>query len=168
MHRFLLLFLTALITTANGQATLTARDLSGTPQSLESLQGKIVVLNFWATWCVPCKAEMKLFNALQEKQHPDLVVVADTIDDLKDRKQIEKFVKKNKMQMPVWVGTSPEQMEELTRSQAVPATLFIDRDGSVISTVLGQIREQELDERVQWLLSDRSTPPPAKEVNHSQ
>lgn len=165
VHRWIL-FLALFAGVAHGQASLSATDLSGQPQSLEALRGKIVVLNFWATWCVPCKAEMKLFNALQEKQYPDVVIVADSIDEPKDRKQIDKFVKKNKMQMPVWVGTSVEEMEKLTKSQAVPATLFIDRDGGVVSTILGQIRPQEINERIQWLLSDRSGPAPAKAINH--
>lgn len=147
--------------------SLTAKDLAGNDDSLSHYRGQVVVLNFWATWCVPCKDEMKLFRAVHEHYAgKGLTVIAVSLDDPKDHKEIEKFIKKQKMTMTVWQGVTPQTLEKTTASPALPATLFLDRDGRQIFRVVGQIREKELQERIDWLLSDRSISPPAADVDH--
>lgn len=146
---------------------LTAKDLSGNEVSLEQQRGKVVVLNFWATWCVPCKDEMKLFTAAHDHYaEKGVTIIAASLDDAKDRKAVDKFIKKQKMMMPVWLGVTPEMSQKVTGSPGLPVTLFLDRDGNQQFRVVGQILEKELQERIDWMLSDRSAPSPAPEVDH--
>ena len=149
------------------EVSLSAKDLDGNATSLDQYRGKIVVLNFWATWCLPCKDEMKLFTAAHN-QYADkgLTVIAASLDDAKDRKEVDKFIKKQKMTMPVWLGITPEESEKVTGSPGLPVTIFLDRDGHQVARVVGQIREKELQERIAWLLSDRSGAAPAADVDH--
>jgi thiol-disulfide isomerase/thioredoxin len=150
-----------------GQVSLSSKNLNGQPDSLENYRGRIVVLNFWATWCVPCKDEMKLLTAAhQDYADKGVNIIAASLDELKDRKSVDKFIKKQKMTMPVWLGIPPEQSEKITGSPGLPVTLFIDRDGKLMSRVIGQIRANELKERIEWLLSDRSSDAPAANVDH--
>jgi thiol-disulfide isomerase/thioredoxin len=147
--------------------SLSSKNQNGQPDSLENYRGRIVVLNFWATWCVPCKDEMKLLTAAhQDYADKGVNIIAASLDELKDRKSVDKFIKKQKMTMPVWLGIPPEQSEKITGSPGLPVTLFIDRDGKLMSRVIGQIRANELKERIEWLLSDRSSDAPAANVDH--
>jgi thiol-disulfide isomerase/thioredoxin len=151
----------------SAQTSLSAKDLNGNADALDQHRGQIVVLNFWATWCVPCKDEMKLFTAAHnDYSDKGVTVIAASLDEANDRKSVDKFIKKRKMTMPVWLGITPEQAEKTTGSPGLPVTLFIDRDGTQIFRVVGQIREKELQERIAWLLSDRSASAPAAEVDH--
>ena len=167
MLRLATFLLLAAVFTGSDPVSLTAKDLAGKDDSLDHYRGQVVVLNFWATWCVPCKDEMKLFRAAHEQYAgKGLAVIAASLDDPKDHKEIEKFVKKQKMTMTVWQGVTPEILEKTTWSPALPATLFLDRDGRQVFRVVGQIREKELQERIDWLLSDRAAAAPAADVDH--
>jgi hypothetical protein len=110
---------------------------------------------------------MKLLTAAhQDYADKGVNIIAASLDELKDRKSVDKFIKKQKMTMPVWLGIPPEQSEKITGSPGLPVTLFIDRDGKLMSRVIGQIRANELKERIEWLLSDRSSDAPAANVDH--
>jgi thiol-disulfide isomerase/thioredoxin len=149
------------------QVSLSARDLRGERVSLEQYRGKIVVLNFWATWCVPCKEEMKLLSAAQDVYaQRGVTVIAASLDEDKDRKYVDKFIKKQKMSMPVWLGITPEQSEKATGSNGLPVTLFIDRAGKLAARIVGQLRPGEIEERLEWLLGDRSSATPKTDVDH--
>jgi len=166
MFRIVILLLAFALPSA-AQILLSAKGLNGEPDSLENHRGKIVVLNFWATWCVPCKDEMKLLTAAHnDYANKGVTVIAASLDESKDRKSVDKFVKKQKMTMPVWLGVTPEQSEKVTGSPGLPVTLFIDRDGKLVSRIVGQIRPDELKERIEWLLSDRSSNAPSADVDH--
>lgn len=161
------ILLLALALPSAAQVSLSSKGLNGEPDSLENYRGKIVVLNFWATWCVPCKVEMKLLtSAHNDYANRGVTVVAASLDEAKDRKSVDKFAKKQKMTMPVWLGVTPEESEKVTGSPGLPVTLFIDRDGKLISRIVGQFRPEELKERIDWLLSDRSSNAPAADVDH--
>src|SRR6266550_7088411 len=73
---------------------LALRDITGAEHSLEEYRGKIVVLNFWATWCLPCKYEMPLLVNLQNRYPDRIVVVGASLDDKETQKRIPKFVAK--------------------------------------------------------------------------
>jgi thiol-disulfide isomerase/thioredoxin len=159
--------LLALALPSAAQISLSAKGLNGAPDSLENYRGKVVVLNFWATWCVPCTDEMKLLTAAHnDYANKAVAVITASLDEAKDRKSVYKFIKKQKMTMPVWLDITPAQSEKLTGSPGLPVTLFIDRDGKLISRIVGQLRPEELKERIEWLLSDRSSAAPAADVDH--
>ena len=74
---------------------LKLHDLKGVPHALEDYRGKPVLLNFWATWCVPCAAEMPLLNEMQKQYQGKMVLIAASIDDEDMKPQVEAFIKKH-------------------------------------------------------------------------
>ena len=147
-------------------AILTLQGLSGNPQSLEHYRGQIVVLNFWATWCVPCREEMPIFvRAREHYQARDVEVIGASADDASTGDHIEPFINEYEINFPIWLGATIRDMERLGLGATLPATAFIDRDGRVVARILGPIEEHELIGRIDWLLGDRTGEPPRPLVN---
>ena len=148
-------------------ATLALQGLSGDRQSLENYRGRIVILNFWATWCVPCREEMPIFvRAREDYQARGVEVIGASVDDASTRDQIEPFTEEYGINFPVWLGATAKDMRRLGLGIALPATALIDRDGRVVGRLIGLVEEHELIERIDWLLGDRAAPPPPPLVNH--
>ena len=126
--------------------------MNGKKVRVSDLRGKIVVLNFWATWCVPCRAEMPMLVEAEKEYAPrGVVFVAVSLDDRQTRPKIPDFVGEFKIGFPVWVGGSTMDLEDLKLGQALPATAFLDREGRIAARVLGQVPKNELYERLDWL-----------------
>ena len=143
------------------------KDMHGEKVRVSDLRGKIVLLNFWATWCVPCRAEMPLFVEADKEYAPrGVTFVAVSLDDRQTRPKIPDFVGEFKIAFPVWTGASTMDMEDLKLGQSLPATIFLDRDGRIAARVLGQIEKAELHERLDWLTGDRKAPSPDPLVKH--
>jgi thiol-disulfide isomerase/thioredoxin len=150
----------------NSLPALTLRDLQGQAQSLTSLRGKLVVLNFWATWCAPCREEMPLLVSLQNRyEKRGVQVIGASVDDESTEAQIAPFVKKLKINFPIWIGATIEDMQILGLGSALPATAILDRDGQVVSRIIGVVTKGDLQERLEWLLGDRTTPAPPPLLN---
>jgi thiol-disulfide isomerase/thioredoxin len=149
------------------RAELNLKDLNGQKTRLRDYRGKAVVLNFWATWCAPCKAELPMLVET-EKQYKDrgLVFIAASLDDDKTKHLVPNFVTQHGIDFAVWVGASPDDLDKLGMGDAVPATAFIDSEGHVFARVLGQIRREELTERLEWLVGGQKTPVPEPVVKH--
>lgn len=148
-------------------AVLALQDLSGGGQNLEQYRGRIIVLNFWATWCVPCREEMPIFvRAREDYQARGVEVIGASADDASTRDQIGPFIEEYGIHFPIWLGASVKDMERLGLGATLPATAFIDRDGRVVARILGPVDEGELTERIDWLLSDRAGRPPPLLVDH--
>jgi thiol-disulfide isomerase/thioredoxin len=152
---------------AASKADLNAKSLEGHKVHLKDLRGKLIVLNFWATWCGPCKDELPmLVRTAQARPNPDLVFIAVSVDDSKTQDRIPDSVKQFGITFPVWVGASVDDLYKLSKAEAVPATIFIDRDGTIESRVSGEIRESELNERMNWLTGDRKSAKPQEFISH--
>jgi thiol-disulfide isomerase/thioredoxin len=137
------------------------KDMNGSKVKVSDLRGKPVVLNFWATWCVPCRAEMPLFvEAEKEYTLRGVTFVGASLDDRQSRRKIPDFVNEFKIGFPIWVGASTMDLDDLKLGAALPATAFLDRDGRIVARVLGQITRQELHERLEWLTGKGPAPNP--------
>jgi thiol-disulfide isomerase/thioredoxin len=149
------------------KADLTLKDAGGRRVRLRDFRGKPVVLNFWATWCVPCNVEMPMLVDL-EKQYAarDIAFIGASLDDAKTKSNIPEFVSKHHIAFPVWYGATADDLDQLKLGGAVPATVFLDSEGRVVARILGQARLEELRERLEWLLGDHTGTPPESLVRH--
>jgi thiol-disulfide isomerase/thioredoxin len=144
------------------------KNMSGNKVKVSELRGKNVVMNFWATWCVPCRAEMPLFVEAEKIFAPrGVAFVAVSLDDRETRPKIPDFISEFKIGFPVWVGASTMDLDDLKMGAALPATAFLDRDGRIVARVLGQIPKDELYERLDWLTGNREGPGPNPLVRHA-
>lgn len=111
-------------------------DASDKKLKLSDFKGKAVVINFWATWCEPCKIEMPWLVDLQKKYGPQgLQIVGVAMDDT-DEKTIAAFVHKMGVNYPVVIGT--EKVADLYGGiDGMPTLFFVDREGKIVDHELG-------------------------------
>ena len=109
--------------------------LDGSEVSLASLEGKVVVLNFWASWCGPCRREMPDFQeAWEEHQDQGVVFVGIAVDDTAS--EASKFAEQVGVTYPLALDTTGD-VARAYRLQAVPSTYFIDRQGKLATRLHG-------------------------------
>lgn len=135
------------------QVELALKDLSGVEQSLAAFKGRIVILNFWATYCIPCRKEMPDLAAIQNEFAPfGVQVIGVNTDDAEDRKKVLEFVKETKINFPVWVGASTEHMMRFGLGGALPGTIVIGQDGRVAKVISGVVDPAALKKQIEDLL----------------
>ncbi|HEY0079806.1 MAG TPA: TlpA disulfide reductase family protein [Pyrinomonadaceae bacterium] len=151
---------------ASDAATLALLDTAGKRRSLDEYRGKIVVLNFWATWCVPCREEMPLLVALRRRYLARGVeVVGASADDESTRSKVEPFMREARIDFPVWTGAATADMQRFGLGSALPATALLDRDGRIAFRIVGPLKASDLSERLEWLLGERRGAQPAVSLN---
>ena len=111
------------------------KDLNGNIVSLSDLKGKVVFLNFWATWCPPCIAEMPSIQTLYDKYKNDDEVLILTLEVDGKQDKIQKFINRKKLSVPVYIPNSdiPTQLFDGT----LPTTIIFDKKGNIAHTTLG-------------------------------
>jgi peroxiredoxin len=115
---------------------LTLEDLKGKKVDLRSFKGKVIFLNFWATWCGPCKEEMPTMETLYQ-QFKDRNFIFLTISvDYEGSKPVREFIEKNQYTFPVLVDPKSETLDifELT---GIPTTFVIDKQGRMLGKAIG-------------------------------
>jgi cytochrome c biogenesis protein CcmG/thiol:disulfide interchange protein DsbE len=140
-------------------------DLGGKKVSLASYKGKAVLINFWATWCGPCKIETPWLIELRNKyagQGFEILGISTEGDDLKaddkagwakDKAAIAKFVAQQKVPYPVLVdGDSLSQA--YGGLDAMPTSFFVDRKGNVVAAQMGLTSESEIEANIKKALAD--------------
>ena len=136
------------------QPDLTLKDLFGVEQKLSAYRGKVVVLNFWATWCIPCRNEMPDLAAIQNEYAAlGIQVVGASADVLTDRQKVVSFIKETGINFPVWVGATTEEMKRFGLGPALPGTVVIGRDGKLLAVKNGVITRDYLKKQIDTLLS---------------
>ena len=108
--------------------------LDGKPITLAALQGKVVLLNFWATWCGPCRAEIPDLVALQERYDGRLQIIGLNVDD--EEADIQQYVKETKINYPVAM-TSNEVRRQFGGIPALPTSFVLDTEGRVVQKHVG-------------------------------
>lgn len=112
-------------------------DLNDKPQRLSDFRGKVVFLNFWATWCKPCREEMPSMEVLYRNFERDgLVVLAISIDRVTTKKDIPPFIKSLNLTFPVLVD-SWGQTDKRYKLMGVPETYIIDQQGILREKIIG-------------------------------
>ena len=152
---------------AQEQPELALSDVNGQKHTLGDYRGKAVVVNFWATWCAGCQHEMPLFLDLQKRYGDAVQVVTVSVDDATTRDKIGAFAAKYKMDVPILLGTA-DDLKRLGLGEALPATMFLDASGNVVARVLGEVTKNDLRSRVDWIVSNKGSAPPALANNFSK
>jgi len=114
-----------------------ARDLDGREISTASLRGKVVLLNFWATWCPPCRAEIPDLVALQQKYRDQLQIIGISEDE-GGPEVVRRFVADHQMNYPVVMST-PELERKFPGIGALPTSFVIDREARVVQKHVGML-----------------------------
>ncbi len=128
--------------------------LDGGSTRLADLRGRVVLVNFWATWCPPCRAEMPGFQKAYEALHADgFTVVGISMDDA-SRAHVESFLQDHGISYPVAMG-NPEVVAAFGGVNSYPTSFLIDRKGRVRYTVPGFFAEPALRAAVHRLLAEQ-------------
>ena len=136
------------------EAELTLKDMFGVDQRLSSLRGRIVILNFWATWCGPCKKEMPDLAAIQNQYAAfGVQVVGASADTMAEVKAVRQFVKDASINFPIWLGATTEQMAQFGLGPALPGTAIIGRDGKIVALFPGVITQEEIKKHLDKLVA---------------
>ena len=135
------------------EVDLTLKDLVGAEQRLSALKGRVVVLNFWATYCIPCRQEMPDLAAIQNEYAAlGVQVIGASTDAITDREKVLQFVKETKVNFPIWLGATSADMVRFGLGTALPGTVVIGRDGRVSKVVSGVVNQAELKKQIDALL----------------
>ena len=139
----------------------TLEDLSGKKVSLSDYKGRSLAINFWATWCAPCKVETPWLIDLRSQYAAQgfevLAISADDIDRKDPRKfseekqEIARFVQRMKMPYPVLIDADSIS-EPYGGLDALPTTYFVDRNGTVVAAQLGMSTKEELEKNIKKAL----------------
>jgi peroxiredoxin len=126
------------------------QDLDGKPLALANYQGKVVLLNFWATWCTPCRGEIPQFVEFQNTLGSQgLQLIGISMDD--DAKPVHEFYQQFKMNYPVAIGNA-NLAESYGGVLGLPVTFLIGRDGRIAAKYVGATDLTALQQKIQSLL----------------
>ena len=130
----------------------TLKDVDGKDVSLQSFKGKVIVLDFWATWCGPCKVEIPHFIEFQQKYGAKgLQVVGISVDDPVDK--LVPYVKEMGMNYPVLQGLGHDAVQDAYGPiLGIPVSVMISRDGKVCATHTGLTGKDVFEQEIQSLL----------------
>jgi thiol-disulfide isomerase/thioredoxin len=129
--------------------------LDGQRMKLSDFRGKAVLLNFWATWCSPCKIEMPWLVELQKQYGKDgLVVLGVAMDDTAPPK-IAEFANEMGVNYPILLGTD-QVSDDYGDVQYLPTTFYVDRNGVVLDKVAGLLGRAEIEKDVRKILASSS------------
>lgn len=127
------------------------KDSSGKVIRLEDYKGKVVLLNFWATWCGPCKIEIPWFVDFQ-KNYKDrgFTVIGVALDD-EGWEVVKPYIEAKQVNYPIAVG-SPEVEQKYGGIEALPTSFILDREGRIAATHIGLVSKQQYEDDIQQLL----------------
>lgn len=113
------------------------RDLAGNEVTLESLRGRVVLLDFWATWCAPCRKSMPELEALHRRHGASGLTVLGVSIDEGAPARVRSFVKARKVTYPIAIDADKDPAWAAYRVKAVPAAFLIDREGRIVAQWTG-------------------------------
>ena len=130
-------------------------DVNGKPLTLADFKGKVVVLDFWATWCPPCRAEIPGLVALQKKYADQGLSVIGVSLDEKGPTVVKPFIERFAINYPVVMG-SEKILADYGGISAIPTTFVIDREGNVVATHEGYTDQATFESEISPLLKAKA------------
>ncbi len=129
----------------------TMKDMNGIDVKLASFKGKVILLNFWATWCGPCRAEIPSLVQLQKQYGDDLVVLGVSIDDPLNK--LKPYATEMHMNYPVLVGKDRDDVQDAFGPLfGIPVSVFVDRDGKIWKRHSGIASKEQFEREIKALL----------------
>lgn len=120
--------------------------LDGEDVNISALRGKVVVLNFWATWCTPCREEMPLLQRYSDEYSDQLAVIGINVDY--SLAEVRSFLMENSIRFPIVNDNSELKLTEKFRVRGYPSTFFIDEKGVLRGTQIGLLDETLLSQQL--------------------
>jgi peroxiredoxin len=130
-------------------------DARGTPVSLAEYRGKVVLLNFWATWCGPCEVEIPGFSEVEQKyKDRDFAVLGVSFDD-DGWKSVRPYIASHKINYRIMIGT--EKMSQLYGGvDSLPTSFIVDRQGRIAAQHVGLVDKSDYQNEILKLLDDQT------------
>jgi thiol-disulfide isomerase/thioredoxin len=125
--------------------------LDGKEVKLSDYLGKVVILDFWATWCAPCRKGIPDLISIQNKYKDDLVVIGISLDQPATQDQLIPFIKNYGINYPIVLGNI-EVSAAYGNIQAIPTSFIIDQEGNIINKHIGLVPKSTLIEEINLLL----------------
>jgi thiol-disulfide isomerase/thioredoxin len=132
----------------------TATDLEGRPVSSASWKGQVAVVNFWATWCLPCRREIPALVALQDRYRGRVVVVG-VVDDNATDQSVRQFASSLGVNYPI-IRSSMDLNRRFPSVEALPTTVLVDPRGQVAVAYAGELQMAELERDILRLIATAS------------
>jgi thiol-disulfide isomerase/thioredoxin len=139
--------------TSSPAPALKLKNIQGRTLRLTDYKGKVVLINFWATWCPPCRTEIpELVKWQREYRHRGLQIIGVTYPP-ETLSEVRRFTRKTKVNYTIALGTKATKLL-FTESETLPMTVVVDRAGNVRGIIEGVIFPEEFDEKITPLLTD--------------
>jgi thiol-disulfide isomerase/thioredoxin len=131
--------------------TLVLRDINGRSLRLSDYRGKVVLVNFWATWCPPCRAEVPALVKWQRRYRGRGLQIIGVTYPPQKLSEVRRFVRREKVNYPVGLGTE-EMMLLFTRSETLPISIVVGKDGRIRDIIEGILLPEEFEQKIKPLL----------------
>jgi peroxiredoxin len=127
------------------------KDVSGRNVRLSDYKGKVVLINFWATWCPPCRAEMPDLIRLQREHAKQGLQIIGITYPPQTRARVRRFARSLKVNYPILLGNR-QIKARFSSDETLPLTVVINRDGTVSEIISGILLREEFDQKIKPLL----------------
>jgi thiol-disulfide isomerase/thioredoxin len=140
---------------------LVLRDLEGQKRQLSQLGGQTVVVNFWATWCAPCRAEMPEFARVHSAYRDRGVEFIGAANERRsERDKIREFVRHLEIEFPIWLEASLDHLEGFGVGPGLPATVIVDPQGRIAARIKGPMDAAQLRDLLDRILLESTREQP--------